>query len=217
MLFNDGLNTILDAAHVLKVVFKVLPLNWKKSFVFQGCAAFIWLHLRNSFQWVGGCFQLIPLFLQVLGKAGVMPFLVIKINLPATSPHYSWEKKKKKAIGRLVACDAPYLAGWRKTGAADAGLILFWQVDYCCNNIRLVLLMQTACAHWSVACARVGAVHCVLKPLDWVDTVVEARKACPPPCLFSLSKTSPTPLASFLPFSAPPLASFLPHVQRWGH
>lgn len=95
-----------------------------------------------------------------------------------------------------MACDAPYLAGWRKTGAADAGLILFSQVDYCCNNIRLVLLMQTACAHWSVACARVGAVHCVLKPLNWVDTVVEARKTCPLPCLSSLSKTSPTPPAT---------------------
>lgn len=51
--------------------------------------------------------------------------------------------------------------------AADAGLILFWQVDYCCNNIRLVLVMQTASTHCSLVCAGVCAgVHSVLQPLN---------------------------------------------------
>lgn len=56
---------------------------------------------------------------------------------------------------------------------ADAGLILFWQVDYCSNNIRLVLLMQTASTHCSLACERACAVRSVLEPLNsggyWVQ------------------------------------------------
>lgn len=115
----------------------------------------------------------------------------------------SLHRSREKRWAGPLACDANYSACWRNKGAADAGLILFWQVDYCCNNIRLVLVMQTASTYWSLACARVSAVHCV--PLNWVDTGVQAGQASAP-----FLSSSPHILP---PFSTPPLASFLRDVQ----
>lgn len=112
--------------------------------------------------------------------------------------------------GRLT-CNANHSACWRNKSAADARQILFWQVNYCCNNIRLVLLMQTACTDWSLACVRVSAVHHVL---NWVDTVVQAGWASPFPASLLSYLISPPPHTSFLSFQ---LLLWLPFSSNCSH
>lgn len=101
-------------------------------------------------------------------------------------------------------------ARWRNKSAADAGLILFWQVDYCCNNIRPVLVMQTVL--WPV-------VEPLLYTMFWSGYSGSGRGGLPfLRCLFSLllfnlSASYP----HFLPCVATPSSGFLPSsFQRRG-
>lgn len=96
-----------------------------------------------------------------------------------------------------AACSANDSACWRNKVAADTAPILFWQVDYCCNNIRLVLVMQTASTHCSLARARLYIVFWSL----WtcMDTGVQASQA-----------SHPSPLTLFSLISFPPHISALP-------
>lgn len=83
----------------------------------------------------------------------------------------------------------------KENGAGDAWLVLFWQADYSCNNIRLLLVMQTA----STPCS-----PCMVCCSLWtsVETSVPTAQAS--------SHSSFSSSSHFLLFSRPRSSSWLP-------